>query len=326
MPIEPNIFQESNNIPLVAVIIVHYKTFDNLRECLQSLRRSSYPKSSVIIVDNNSGSYDVMRTQFPEATILPSTVNLGFAKGNNVGIDVALKKNADYIFLLNDDTVVEEETISTLVKHLQQHPEAGAIQPLLLQYHDHSVADSAGQQLLSKGGAEDVKQCDTSLDIQEIFGPCAAAALYRAHIFRQVGMFDESFFLIHEDTDLSMRMRLAGLRSYLVPTAIVFHKRGISGSVSRRNPITAFYATRNLFILALRYWPLKYIVWYFPLYVVRYLLLLRRVKQCGYSLTDLHDQLLKAIRERRYIQKHAGLRDIQKRWIVKKGYAHFFRR
>lgn len=316
----------SNNSPKVAIIIVHYQNFDNLNACIHSLRKRTYSNSSIIIVDNNSGSLETIRSRFHEAVVLPSKVNLGFAQGNNVGIEYALREGAEYIFLLNDDTVVEEDTIAQLVESIHQLPDAGAVQPLLLRYNDHSIVDSAGQRLLSKGGAEDIMDCDASLGVQEIFGPCAAASLYRAEVFRTVGLFDESLFVIHEDTDLSMRMRLAGYRSYLVPSAIVYHKRGVSGSASKRNPITGFFSVRNLIILSLRYWPIKYLILYLPLYIVRFLLLLHRTKQCGYTFTQLYKPLLRALSERKNIRKHPELRQTQRRWIVSRGYRYLFQR
>src|ERR1700680_2070945 len=95
--------------PLVAVVIVNWNGREDTAACLESLRRDGYPRQFVIVVDNDSadGSAAAVRSGFPEATVIEAGANLGFTGGNNLGIRRALDEGADYVYLLNNDTVVE---------------------------------------------------------------------------------------------------------------------------------------------------------------------------------------------------------------------------
>jgi len=159
--------------------------------------------------------------------------NHGFAKGNNIGIEYAFKNfNSEYILLLNSDTIVEREFLGELVKIAEGNLRVGSVQSLLLR-PEGKVIDSLGQKLYLLGARDDKSGkmfYPNSLKGDfEIFGSCAAAALYRSSALIDTGLFDEDFYIIYEDVDLSFRLRLAGYISMLATRSIVYHKRGISG-------------------------------------------------------------------------------------------------
>jgi GT2 family glycosyltransferase len=192
--------------------------------------------------------------------LIKNNSNRGFAGGNNVGMRYALKGlNPKYILLLNNDTFVDPSFLGKLVEEIESDRKIGSVQPLLLK-PGGKLIDSLGQALLITG-AKDIEmgsKYENSLGKTEIFGPCAAAALYRSSALRDAGLFDESFFVMFEDVDLSWRIRLKGYSSFLVPSSAVYHKRGvseqwqISGTKSR---IIRYYNIKNWLIIAIRYYP-----------------------------------------------------------------------
>jgi GT2 family glycosyltransferase len=188
--------------------------------------------------------------------------NYGFAEGNNIGIRYALGAlNPKYILLLNNDTIVEGSFLKEMVSVAESDRKIGSVQAMLLKPGGR-IIDSMGQEPWI-GGTRDLG-LDTPYDEekvkknQEIFGPCAAAALYRSDALRDVGLLDKDFFVLYEDVDLSWRMQLSGYISRLATSAIVYHKRGISSSGSRSNAaagILSYYGARNRLMIALRYYP-----------------------------------------------------------------------
>src|SRR5882672_4852485 len=113
----------------LSIIIVHYGGIDDTVKCIDSLKQSSFQDFSLIVVDNCSkdGAASILRSRYPELTVLETPENLGFSGGNNVGIEVALKQGCEFILLLNNDTVVKSESIEILMSSMEAHPEAGVM-------------------------------------------------------------------------------------------------------------------------------------------------------------------------------------------------------
>ena len=191
--------------------------------------------------------------------LVRNSENYGFAGGNNVGIRYALRAlNPKYILLLNNDTFVDQSFLSELVEAIEADEKIGSVQSLLLR-PDGEHIDSLGQGL-SGSGPKDIgigSKYENVVDKTEIFGPCAAAALYRSDILRDVGLFDERFFVIFEDVDLSWKIRLKGYSSFQVPSSVVYHKRGVSAGSRTRKPSRTirYYNIKNWLIIAIRYYP-----------------------------------------------------------------------
>jgi len=178
--------------------------------------------------------------------IIENGENLGFAEGNNVGIRRAMDDGADYVLLLNNDTVVDLEFLGELVKVAEGDERIGAVQAKILMKDEPKLIDSTGIMFIHKiiainrGYGEKADQY-TQLDV--IYGPCAAAALYRRNVFEMIGMFDERFFVYYEDVDIAIRMKSAGYICKYVPNAIVYHKH--SASSGMYSPLKAYFLNRN---------------------------------------------------------------------------------
>lgn len=276
----------------IFVAILHYRDLPSTQACLASLERIASPPFTILLIDNGSGdgSGEVLREwiaggrprigrpDWPAPEHLPldslppdvsscsspcgrihflvSPTNLGFAGGNNLGVRLASGGGADYIWLLNNDTAVTKEALSSLVQTAGATERVGAVQSLLLRWGSLRRIDSSGQKITAEGVRNDASRHLRGADVEQgipIFGACAASALYDVHALRDVGPFDEEFFIICEDVDLSFRLRLSGYEILLSPKSVVYHKVGITTAAFRDDPVKFYYGYRNEWVVALRY-------------------------------------------------------------------------
>lgn len=255
----------------LAVLILTWNGKSDTLDCLRSLEAAGWPKDgdAVVVVDNGSsdGTLEEVERLFPWAVRIQNGANLGFAGGNNAGLRWALERGYRYAMLLNNDTEVPPGCLEALVAYMDAHADVGAVQPLLVLHGDRARIDSTGQELFSLPGARDRDigrpVAEAPSEPEPIFGPCAAAAVYRSPVLEECGLLDEDFFVLLEDVDLSFRIRLCGAESVLVPGAKVFHKRGVS-SQGRLSGQKKYILHRNIRALAIRFWPRKYLILYFP--------------------------------------------------------------
>ncbi len=233
-------------MPNVSVIIVNWNGKSFLADCLDGLRQQTYRDFSVIMVDNgsNDGSLDYVQTHYPEVKTIDLSYNSGFAVANNIAIQSVQTK---YVALLNNDAVPHPQWLANLVKVLENHPKAGFVASKML-FSDNpgkidrvgDVYTTAGTALLRGRG----KPSDQYDNLERVFGACAGAVLYRSHMLDDIGLFDEDFFLLYEDVDLSFRAQLRGYKCLYVPDAIVYHQAG--SSIGDDSPIAVYYSHRNL--------------------------------------------------------------------------------
>ena len=183
--------------------------------------------------------------------------NHGFAGGNNIGIQFALEKlQVEYVLLLNNDTLVDKNFIIELINTSEKEPKIGITGSKLLNAYNTEIIDSTGHiikwgRIVDRGHGEiDKNQYDQKKDV---IGAMAAAALYKSHMLKEVGLLDESFITLGEDAELSMRARKFGWKAKFVPKSIVYHKRG--KSITKKDVINkmTFLSTKNITENVLRY-------------------------------------------------------------------------
>ena len=231
---------------LVSLIVTNWNGREFLPECLESLREQEYRSFSIIVVDNGSvdGSADFVSSNYPEIRTIALPKNIGFSAANNVAIRDAKTK---YVALFNNDAVAHPLWLKNLVQALEMNLEAGFAASKILFYDDRSCIDRAGDSYTTAGAGHlrgrGVRSDDYDRE-EWIFGACAAAALYRSSMLEDIGLFDEDFFLLYEDVDLSFRAQLRGYRCIYVPSAIVYHKA--SDSIIHDSPVSVYYGHRNL--------------------------------------------------------------------------------
>lgn len=240
--------------PRVAVIVLNWNGRDDSIACLESLQKVEYPNYEVMLVDNGSvdGSAAAIRRHFPGQEIVETGRNLGFAEGNNTGIRIALERGADYVLLLNNDTIVHPSLLRELVAAAERCPDGGLFCAKIY-YHAEPTR-------IWYGGArwhDDLMRFQHFYDEAQILPDergvaavdyaCGCALLARSAVLRQVGLLDPRFFLTYEDTDLCFRARAAGFASYCVPAAVLWHK--ISSSFGgAESPLFTYFMTRNLLL------------------------------------------------------------------------------
>lgn len=217
-----------------------------MEDCLQSLLRQTYRSFSITLVDNGStdGSAEFVSGRFPEVRVIALTENLGFAEANNC----ALKDlTTPYAALLNNDAVADPVWLASLVEALEQTKEAGFAASKMLCHDRPEVIDRCGDGYTRAGAALLRGRGEPSGQYgrrEWIFGACAGAALYRSSMLTDVGFFNEDFFLLYEDVDLSFRAQLKGYKCLYVPEAVVYHKG--SGTLIHDSPLSVYYGHRNL--------------------------------------------------------------------------------
>jgi GT2 family glycosyltransferase len=240
--------------PRVSIILVNWNSgFDTL-ECARSCLALEGPAFEITIVDNHS-SDDSWKTLTealganPRVSLLRASQNRGFAGGNNWGITRALKNGADFVWLLNNDTIVNPTTLSALVDAASAHPRAGILgskihfwsQPDTLWFAGGSVQDHGHHYSRHRGVGEiDRGQYDQVEEVEYITG---CSMLVRAAILRHIHLLSEDYFLYWEDVDWCARARQAGWACLYVPQSTLLHKVG--ASTDRQPEIKLRYETRN---------------------------------------------------------------------------------
>jgi GT2 family glycosyltransferase len=270
-------------LPKVMVIVLNWCGEDDTIACIESLQRSTYAALSILLIDNASpdGSGDRLHARIPHIPYLQTGSNLGYAGGNNRGFERALADKADYVVVLNYDTIVDEGCISALVRTAEATG-AALVAPKILYYDDPTVVWYAGGDfspmralgLHRREGLADTRGADAAEPISFATGCCF---LIRSDVVRRLGGFDESYFAYVEDVELSVRIARAGLRMLLEPRARVLHR--IPLGRTQESPFQIRQRDRNRRRLARTHFgPMQRIVfaaWFYPtraIYLGRFVL------------------------------------------------------
>lgn len=241
--------------PKVTIIVLTWNQRDITLDCLQSLKALNYPVSQlrIIVVDNGSvdGTAQAVSDRFPSVLVLENPQNLGFAEGNNVGLQRALEDSADHIMLLNNDTVVAPEMLNELLAVLKSDPAVGIVGPKMLYYDQPDVIWSAGNRIDWRCGDTirlQAEQPDSGLteSPSEVDFITACGILLRRQVIDQIGLLDRRYFIYYEETDWCMRARGAGWRIMYAPRARMWHK--VSSAMGTTSPATEYYMNRNVLL------------------------------------------------------------------------------
>ena len=231
------------------MIVLNWNGKDDTLSCLRSVRAQENVVVHIMLVDNASTDLSVsaVRESFPEAEVIQTGANLGYAGGNNVGLKHALKRGFEYIFVLNNDTVLDPYCLANLVADLKAHPNAAAAAPKTLFLDSPTTICFAGGRLSPEGapdhvgmGQQDGPQffsCDT-----EWLTGCAI--LFRSQALKEISLFESKFFLLFEDLDWSMRARKLGYKLRFAADARLWHKASASFGKTF-SPLYWYYYSRN---------------------------------------------------------------------------------
>ncbi|MBN1504072.1 MAG: glycosyltransferase family 2 protein [Candidatus Eisenbacteria bacterium] len=219
----------------VAAIVVNWNAREDTRECLASLARSSHRELETILVDNASadGSVEYLKGLFPAVLFVTNSTNEGFARASNAGMKLALDRGVDYVFLFNNDAVVDERAVERLVAAMEESSEVGMAGPKIFYFSRKNVIWSAGGEVDFWRGMtrhrgirkEDSPAFSSPRDVDYLTG-CALMAT--RELVQRVGMLDTSYRMYGEDADWCLRARKGGYRVAYVPEALAWHKVSLS--------------------------------------------------------------------------------------------------
>lgn len=257
-----------------SVLIVNFNGLEHLPACFSSLQKQTFQNFEVVFVDNASTDDSILwvSEHYSKAHILKSDTNLGFAGGNNLGFAHC---KSPYVYLLNNDTVLFPDTLEKLKAALDRAPPHSVIQSLMLDFSNPQRVDSRGDTLYWMGSAYNGRgELASDLDSEETLLPiasaCGGASLWPANLFRKLGGFDESYFLIFEDLDLSFRARHFGASIYLAKDSKVLHKG--SASIGRSSALSTYHSARNLTWTHIKNYPIITLIKASPMLVFQKIL------------------------------------------------------
>jgi GT2 family glycosyltransferase len=235
--------------PKISIIIVNWNGWKDTVECLNSVKQINYPNYETIIVDNGSCDNSIIqiKKKFPDILLLETKKNLGFAGGNNVGISYALKNGAEFFLLLNNDTIVNKEILNSFINGFYSQKKAGILGAKILCYKNKYIDHFGG--FWNSKIAEFVSQANKQIDddkwssMKQVDYVSGCAFFIKKSVIEKIGLLEEDFFLIWEETDYCYRAKKAGFEIWAVPTAKVWHK--ISSSFSGGHHHMHYYWWRN---------------------------------------------------------------------------------
>jgi len=259
----------------VFVSLLNFNGRKNTLECLESLKKINTAgfKLTILVVDNNSAELldleDDLRGEI-KIKVIKNENNLGFSGGHNVGTRYALKNNADYVLILNNDTYVDPNFLTELLKTAKEDKNFGILVPKIyfapgFEYHkDRYAKNEQGKVLWYAGGKMDwgnvigsnrgVDEVDKGQfdKIEETEIATGCCMLTSREVFEKTGYFDEKYFLYYEDADLSVRTKNKGFKIVYIPKSIIWHKNAgsVGGSGSE---LQDYYITRNRLLFGFRY-------------------------------------------------------------------------
>lgn len=263
-------------MPKVFIIILNWNQPDLTIECLESVKklRTENCELKTIIVDNGSTDKSIEKLNAKSKIVMLETgENLGFAGGNNVGIEHALEHGADYVMLLNNDTVVDAGLVEGMLKTFKEHPKTGAVSPKIYfakgyEFHKKRYKKSElGNVIWYAGGDLDWKNVYGSNhgvdlvdhgqfdEVKEIDFGTGCCILVPSEVIQKVGMLDEKYYLYLEDADWCQRIKNAGYQVLYTPNGYLWHK--VSQSSGIGSGLNDYFITRNRLLFGMKYAPLR---------------------------------------------------------------------
>ena len=258
------LISENSYYMKLSIIIVNYNVKFFLEQCLFAVEKAMKGiEGEIFVVDNNSvdGSVAMIQHRFPNVKLIENYQNVGFSRANNQALE---KATGEYVLLLNPDTVIEENTLSLCSEFMDQHPEAGALGPKMIDGKANFLPESKrglptpqvafykifglthlfpssrkfGQYYLGHTSPEEIQPVDVLT---------GAFMFIRSLVLNKIGFLDENFFMYGEDIDLSYRITKSGYINYYFPKTTIIHYKGESTRKGSLNYVILFYKAMQIF-------------------------------------------------------------------------------
>jgi len=226
-------------------VVLSFNGYADTAACIDSLKASAAPGFDVLVVDNASqhGVVDMLKKNYPDTELVALPENLGWAGGNNIGVQIGLDRGYRWICLLNNDTVFPDKQVAAWLEAANTAPPC-LLHPLIYYWDEPEIAqlhpdvDGFHERYLPEQHSELFR-------MHFAYGACLAV---HRDVFERIGLFDERFFLQLEETDLYLRARKAGFESLCNTSVRIFHKesRAFGGT---KAAIKTYYTTRNSLLM-----------------------------------------------------------------------------
>lgn len=263
-------------MPKVFISIVHYNNTTATINCLESLGKTVIQgfELGILVIDNGSKENFELKKKSDNTTIIRSDKNLGFSGGQNKGIQCAIDAGAEYVVVLNNDTVVDKDFIIELLRVCNTQKDISVVCPKIYyapgsEFHkDRYKKEHLGKVIWYAGAridlenvvgvhfgvdAVDMGQFDETKETDIATGCCM---MVKREVFEKIGKFDERYFMYYEDADFSLRVKKAGYRIFFAPKAVIWHENASSGGGSG-SELQDYYISRNRLLFGIKYATLK---------------------------------------------------------------------
>ncbi|MEK4150842.1 glycosyltransferase family 2 protein [Carnobacterium sp. FSL E2-0243] len=243
--------------PLVYFIVLNYNNASDTIECVHAVEQINYSNFQIVLVDNLStdDSETILKKNLPEHHFIQTNKNLGYANGNNIGIDYAIQNGASYVCILNNDVLVEPDFLSILVDYSEKNPEVGVVGPRVCTYEDETILESAGSVVDLNHGK--VTRLYSGKNETEVYGKeifCdyigGACMLVSTSVIQSVGVIPEIYFLFYEENEWCLKIGKAGFAIACIADAKVVHKG--SASINKVSGLSEYFMYRNLIVFMKR--------------------------------------------------------------------------
>lgn len=261
----------------VAVVTVNYNTADDTKIFLSSLEKVKTSGISLLTIVIDNGSKDVLHIEKKEnRELIRIENNTGFAGGYNTGMKRALAEGAEYVLIVNNDTLLDQDMILEMLRVFELDKKIGVVVPKIYfakghEFHkDRYKKEELGKVFWYAGGHTDWNhvqsvhrgvdevdhgQYDKEETVDFATGCCM---MLKKEVLEHIGFFDERYFLYYEDADLSERIKRAGYHIYYAPKAVLFHVNAASsGGAGRGNQLQDYFITRNQMLFGMQYAPFR---------------------------------------------------------------------
>ncbi|MFB1081792.1 glycosyltransferase family 2 protein [Jeotgalibacillus sp. JSM ZJ347] len=248
----------------VAIILLNWNAYNDTVECLHSLEKLVYRNFRVFLVDNDSKdqSYEKLRAdQLSGAFSLPLTIiqsgsNIGCAGGNNVGLKAAYEEGYEYLWMLNNDTIVDQHSLTRLVEEMETNVQIGIVGSKIINMNNNLVWFAGGSinQYLGTStpygiDRQESEKFNTRKEVGFVVG---CSMLFRRELIDLIGWLDEDYFIYYEDTDWNLKAKKAGMKIVYVPDSLIYHKESSSTKSEELSPHYAYYLMRNGYLFVKR--------------------------------------------------------------------------
>lgn len=253
----------------VYIIILNYNNYKDTIECVNSVIDIEYENIKILIVDNNStnDSYKKLKEEFNNKVILiKSKKNLGYAGGNNLGIKYALDNNADYICILNNDTLVPKTFLTRMIPFMEQNGEFAIVGPTILYDNIDNLVQSTGAKIdMIRGKTPSINRGKKYCEIKQKIINCdyigGACILLRSEVIKKIGYIPENYFLFYEETEWCYNAKKKGFPVICYTNEYIIHKGGksivkiggLNEYIKERNRVVFVKRNADFFILILFY-------------------------------------------------------------------------